>query len=102
LQTAAKGEGIEAAKKITQAITGVTDEFTAEQRQRVFEELAQRLTRRGGPEAERAINVIDAAMRQQVLDDDEITQIAQILATALYGGATAAGTRGYTAENRPR
>lgn len=100
--SAMMGEPIDASKRIVQAITGVTDEFTAKQRQMVYQDLARVLTQKGGAEAEAALRMIDAAIGQQSLADDEVDAIAQAVALALYGGAVPAMTRGASAEERAR
>jgi len=100
--TAARGDPINASQRIIQAVTGMTDEFTAEQQQRIYQDVARALAEKQGPEAVAALRVLQQARSGQQLTQQQTRELAQLLAAALYGGATTAGTRGYTAENRPR
>lgn len=100
VEAAARGEPIEGTKRIVQAITGYTDEFTAQQRQEIYRDLANALTRRGGKEAEQALRFIQSAMQKQNVTAEETEAIARIVAGALYGVGTPAATRSAAEEYR--
>lgn len=80
---ALRAEPINTTKKLIQAVTGYTDEFTVQQRQRVYQDLAKALTQRRGPDAVAALRVLDAAMQGQKLTDAQTDMLARMVTTAL-------------------
>lgn len=80
---ALRGEPVNTTKKLIQAVTGYTDEFTVQQRQRVYQDLAKALTQRRGPDAVAALRVLDAAMQGQKLTDAQTDMLAKMVTTAL-------------------
>jgi len=100
VEQAGSGEMINTTKALVQAVTGMTGEYTAARRQRIYQDLARALTEKRGAEAETALRVLDAAMRGQQLTDQQTTTLANLIASALYGSGTPALTRGLAAEER--
>jgi hypothetical protein len=100
VEQAGSGEMINTTKALVQAVTGMTGEYTAARRQRIYQDLARALTEKRGAEAETALRVLDAAMRGQQLTDQQTTTLANLIASALYGAGTPALTRGLAAEER--
>lgn len=90
---ALRGEPINTTKRIIQAVTGYTDEFTAQQRQRVYQDLAKALTEKRGPDAVAALRVLDAAMQGQTLTDAQTEMLAKLVTNALVSGSIPAAGR---------
>lgn len=84
---ALRGEPVNTTKRLIQGITGYTDEFTTQQRQRVYQDLAKALTEKRGPDAVVALRVLDAAMRGQALTDAQTDMLAKLVTTALVSGS---------------
>jgi hypothetical protein len=84
---ALRGEPVNTTKRLIQGITGYTDEFTVQQRQRVYQDLAKALTEKRGPDAVVALRVLDAAMRGQALTDAQTDMLAKLVTTALVSGS---------------
>ena len=80
---ALRGEPVNTTKKLIQAVTGYTDEFTVQQRQRIYQDLAKALTERRGPDAVAALRVLDVAMQGQKLTDAQTEMLAKMVTTAL-------------------
>jgi len=100
LGTAMRGEPIDASKRLVQAVTGQTDEFSAEQRQRIFGDIARALTEARGDDARKALTSIDRAISGQALTDAQTNQIAKALADVGFVSGTAGATRGLLAEEQ--
>jgi hypothetical protein len=100
--TLGRGDPINTSRQLVQAVTGMTDEFNAKQRQKVYQDIARALTEKQGVEAQRALSALQAAIGQEQISEEASEQLAQMLAVGLYGGGTAATTRGATAEDRAR
>jgi hypothetical protein len=90
---ALRGEPINTTKRIIQAVTGYTDEFTAGQRQKVYTDLAKALTEKRGPDAVAALRVLDTAMQGQKLTDDQTDMLAKLVTSALVSGSVPATGR---------
>lgn len=84
---AAKGDPLEATKTLVQAITGMTDEYTESQRQRIFSEIARALTQKQGQSAQAALRMIQGAMDGQKLTDAQVNTLSRLLAATLYSSA---------------
>ena len=98
--TAARGEAVDVAKRVVQGLTGMTDEFSAQQRQRVFNDIARALTEKTGEDARIALAVLDQAMKGQPLTDAQTNQLASLIAGSLFTSGTRAATTGYSNEAR--
>ena len=92
--TLGRGEPINTTRRIVQAVTGMTDEFNASQRQAIYQDVARALTERQGAEAQQALSALQAAIDSERLTEEASEQLAQVLATALYGAGTTSATRG--------
>lgn len=91
LGKAMAGEPINTSKALIQAVTGQTAEYTATQRQRIFEDIARALTEKRGQSAMAALNYLDQAMRGQPLTAAQNEFLArQIAGTAMFAGIPAA------------
>lgn len=75
--SAAQGEFAGAGKKLVQALTGATDEAAVGRREQIFAEIADVLTSKRGAEAERALRVIDQAMKGQPIKEEQARQIVR-------------------------
>lgn len=81
------GNPLEATREITEALAGIDPRSMGEAEQQIMTEIADALTRIRGPQAERAIRVIDAAMRGQPIKTEE----AQAIGRLIGGSASALG-----------
>lgn len=84
---ALRGDPVNTTKRLIQGITGYTDEFTVQQRQRIYQDLAKALTEKRGPDAVVALRVLDAVMRGQALTDAQTDMLAKLVTTALVSGS---------------
>jgi CheY-specific phosphatase CheX len=85
------GEPINATKALIQSITGQTAEYTATQKQRIFEDIARALTEKKGQTAQAALVYLQQAMRGQPLTAAQNEFLArQIAATTVMAGIPAA------------
>lgn len=92
------GEPINATKRLVQAVTGQTEEFTAGQRQKVFQDIAKALTERRGPEASAALESLARAMSGQAITEAQTQAIARAAANAGFVAAAPTAGRGLLAE----
>lgn len=91
LGQAMAGEPINSSKALIQAITGQTEEFTAQQRQKIFEDIARALTEKRGNTALAALDYLEQAMRGQPLTAAQNEFLArQIAGTTMIAGIPAA------------
>lgn len=90
---ALRGEPINTTKRIIQAVTGYTDEFSVAQRQKVYMDLAKALTEKRGPDAVVALRALDAAMQGQALTDAQTDMLAKLVTSALVSGTVPAAGR---------
>jgi hypothetical protein len=88
-----RGEPVNATKALIQAVTGYTDEFTAQQRQKVYADIAKALTQKKGASAKAALDYIDKAMKGQPLTAAQNEFVAQQVGAALFSTATPQATR---------
>jgi len=85
------GEPINATKALIQSITGQTSEYTATQKQRIFEDIARALTEKKGQTAQAALIYLQQAMRGQSLTAAQNEFLArQIAGTTVMAGIPAA------------
>ena len=97
---AMRGEPVNTTRALIQAVTGQTDEFTAQQRQMIYADIARALTQKKGPEAMQAMRFIEDAMNGQPLTEAQNRFIAQTLGAGFALTAPAAATRTGLAEER--
>lgn len=83
---ALRGDPINTSRQLIQAVTGYTDEFTAQQRQRIYQDIARALTEARGPNAQIALRALDAAMAGQRLTEEQTDILARLVAGAITGG----------------
>jgi hypothetical protein len=91
--TALQGAPVNTTQRLVQAVTGYTDEFTATQRQKVYQDLAKALTQKQGPDAVAALRALDAAMQGQSLTDAQTAAIAKLISNALLIGTAPSVSR---------
>lgn len=100
LGTAMRGEPVDATKRMVQAITGQTDEYTATQRQRLYQDIAKALTAKRGPEAQKALDNLQRAISGQSITEAQTSEIARALADVGFVAGATTGTRGLLAEEQ--
>lgn len=100
LGTAMRGEPVDATKRMVQAITGQTDEYTATQRQRLYQDIARALTEKRGPAAKKALDNLQTALSGQSLTEAQTEEIAKALADVGFVAGATTGTRGLLAEEQ--
>lgn len=83
---ALRGDPINTSRQLIQAVTGYTDEFSAQQRQRIYQDIARALTEARGPNAQIALRALDAAMAGQRLTEEQTDILARLVAGAITGG----------------
>jgi hypothetical protein len=98
----AQGEPINTAKAVVQAVTGMTNEYTVAQRQRIYQDIARALTQKQGDDAVIALRALDAAMQGQQLTDSQTDQLSRLLAATLFTTAAPATTRALESEYSPQ
>lgn len=86
--TAMRGEPLDATKRLIQGVTGQTDEFTASQRQTLFADISRALTEKVGDDARASLELIDRAVRGQILTEAETQRIAEQLVNIGFAGVT--------------
>lgn len=98
---AMRGEPINTSRALIQAVTGQTDEFTAQQKQRIYADIARALTEKKGPEAVQAMRLLQDAMNGQPLTEAQNRFLAEVIgASATVGGASAASDLQRSEERR--
>lgn len=100
VQNAMQGELMGTTKSLVRAVTGQTSEYTAAQKQRIYEDIARALTQKKGDKARTALAVLDRAMKGQELTEAQTDQLSKLIAETLFAGATPQLTKGAAAENR--
>tara|TARA_R110000772_G_scaffold268315_1_gene394786 strand:- start:48 stop:2279 length:2232 start_codon:yes stop_codon:yes gene_type:complete len=91
--TAMKGEPLNTSRRVVQAITGQTDEFTAAQKQRIFEDIARALTEKKGKTAQEALRLISKAMDGQAITEAQSTFLAQQISLISLGSTAPTASR---------
>lgn len=97
---AMQGEAVNTTKALIQAVTGQTSEYTAAQRQRIYEDIARALTQKTGDDALTALRVLDAAMKGQSLTDSQTDQLSKLISGVLFSGVAPQAGRSIGAEYR--
>lgn len=100
LGTAARGEPVDAGKRMIQAITGQTDEFAVGQRQKIYADIAKALTEKRGDAARSALESLNKAMAGQSITDAETSAIAKAIADIGFVAGAPTITRGLLAEEQ--
>lgn len=95
---ALRGDPINTTRALIQAATGYTEEFTAQQRQRIYQDLAKALTEARGEDAQIALRALNAAMQGQRLTDAQTEMLARLVSSALVAGAAPATSRATAAQ----
>ena len=95
---ALRGDPINTTRALIQAATGYTEEFTAQQRQRIYQDLAKALTEARGQDAQIALRALNAAMQGQRLTDAQTEMLARLVSSALVSGAAPAAGRATAAQ----
>ncbi len=98
----AQGEPINTAKAVVQAVTGMTNEYTVAQRQRIYQDIARALTEKRGDDAVIALRALDAAMQGQRLTDAQTDQLARLLSTTLFSGGAPSASRAAQSQFEPQ
>lgn len=91
IRSLGRGEPIQAGQKIVQALTGVTDANISDRSKAMFDEIADALTKVRGPDAERALTLVESAMKGQPLKDVEAQFVARLIASPAAIGGDAYG-----------
>lgn len=94
----AEGELVGTTKELVKIATGRTGEFTAVQRQRIYNDIAKALTEKRGASAQVALRKLDQAISGQPMTDMQSEELAKSIAAALYGVGTPAATRAASEE----
>ena len=84
------GNPIDASRRIISALTGMTDEFSEQQRQAVFADIARGLTDKKGPQARAALNYVQQAIESGRIDERRAQFVADTINKFMLSGSTAA------------
>lgn len=84
---ALRGRPINTTERAVQAITGLTEEYTAQQKQKLFQDIARALTQKKGREAQDALRMLANAMLRQNATEQETRDIASRITKVLGAGA---------------
>lgn len=85
------GEPVQATKRLVQILTGSTPEAQEAAKAGIYAEIANALTQTRGPEAEKALMGITAAMQGQKLTNEQALRVSrQVTAALMIGGYSGA------------
>lgn len=87
------GKGIDATQRFAQLFTGATPEAVEAAKAGIWSEVAKALTTTKGPNAERALRIVNKAIAGQKFTADEAKASGRLIATVLGAGAYREGTR---------
>lgn len=87
------GEPLKATKRFTQLFTGATPEAQQATKAGIYADIARALTSIKGPDAERALTIVNRAMSGQQLTDAQAQAAGQLVATVLGAAGYREGTR---------
>lgn len=94
LETLGQGEPINAVKRLTQLFTGATDEAIELRQMGVYEDIARALTEKKGPQARKALKMVNAAIDRQKIGETAANRVASaIVATGVLSGSREASKR---------
>jgi hypothetical protein len=82
LRNIQQGKPAMATQDIIKALTGATDEFTVQQRQAVYADLARVLVGRQGKDAQAALNYIQQAVENGKIDQKRAAFVANVISRA--------------------
>jgi len=82
LRSLSSGEPVNATKRIVQVITGETPEARQLRELGIYEEIAQTLTQTRGPQASRALSIINNAMEGRAVSEAQARLIARAVLSA--------------------
>jgi hypothetical protein len=85
VRTFLEGKPLEATQQLTQELTGFTKEFSERQRQSIFNEIAEALTRRGSDDATEVLEVLSRVQRGLEVSNEDRQFAATRLAFYLQG-----------------
>ena len=85
IRTLLEGKPLEASQQIAQELTGFTKEFSERQRQSIFNELSEALTRVGTDDATEVLRVLDRVQRGLEVSNEQRQFAATRLAFYLQG-----------------
>lgn len=88
-----QGKPGEAARRLTQILTGATKAAEQEQMQRIYADIARALTSIRGPQAEQALETVNKAIQGQPISEQQAALIAQALSGGVALGGYQLGTR---------
>lgn len=91
--SAARGEPVNAAKRIVQTLTNTTPQADLARRQSLYAEIAKALTNIRGAEAEQAMALVRQAMAGQPVSEAQARRVANLLTTAGALGAHQTGMK---------
>lgn len=89
LQRLGRGEFALSTKQVIKALTGATDEVTADSKRALYNEIAEALTVQRGEKAERAMRLVQQAMDGQPLKNEEALFVSQFVTPAAIAGERA-------------
>lgn len=87
------GNPLEAAREVTQTVAGIDPRSMSSAQQQIFAEIADALTRIQGPDAQRALAVVNRALQGQPIKDAEAQLIGRVVAGSAAVGGYQAGTQ---------
>lgn len=90
VRTIMQAEPINATKMLVQALTGETAEAQALRQSGLYQEIAEVLVNTRGGRAQRALQIIEDAVRGQAVTDRQATYVARTLSGLLVSGAPVA------------
>ena len=92
VNTLLSGEPIQAARRVTQTLSGATPEARQLRQMGIYDEIASVLTRLKGDDAKRALGIIKRNVEGEALTESQARIVSRALtspsAVALYGGGT--------------
>ncbi len=85
--TLLRGEGLTSGRKVIQEITGMTDEFVDERKQRIYTEVAQALTSKNTAAAKKALRIMQDAADGKIKTAEDNIFLANEITTLLGSGS---------------
>lgn len=93
-----EGEFVGTTKQLIRAATGMTDEYSVQQQQKIYQDIARALTEKTGDDARAALAVLDRAMKGQELTEAQVDQLSNLVAGVLFSGSAPQAGRAMGAE----
>ena len=92
INTLLSGEPVNAARRVTQTLSGATPEARQLRQMGIYDEIADVLTRLKGDDASRALQIIKSNVEGEALTDSQARIVSKALTSpaslAIYGGGT--------------